>query len=526
MTSTKAVIYARYSSNNQTEQSIEGQLRYCSDFAERTGLTVVGEYVDRAMTGTNDNRPEFQRMIRDSARASWSVIIVWKLDRFSRNRYDSAIYKNKLKKNGVRVISATEAIGEGSEGVIIEAMLEAMAEVYSKQLGQNAARGMRETALKGKSTGGHIPIGFRSNDDNYLEIDPQTAHIPRFIIEQHADGRTKSEIVRACNDNGWKTKLGNAWTINSVTYVIENSMYKGDYSFKGEIQRACPELVPADIFDRSYARNEANKKRRGTKIANDVVYTLSGKLFCGYCKGAMTGDYGTSRNGERHHYYTCHQRKKYHNCKKRSERKGYIEWYVTEQTVHYILSPSRIDYIADKVADAYASEFSQSRLNEIENQIATLDREFDRLADTLIKTTSQRMIDNINARANDIENAIAELQEELRGLRAGAKAAITPADVKHFLQSFADGDPTDPTYQQTIIDALVHSVYLYDDKMLIYYNLPGAKQLTEIDTLPDADTLLESFGSSCSLQGQPNVKQLEHGSLIITKTHVILLCVR
>ena len=131
-----AVIYARYSSSNQTEQSIEGQLRYCNDYAERCGYTVVGEYINRAMTGTKDTRPEFQRMIRDSAHADWKVIIVWKLDRFSRNRYDSAIYKNKLKKYGVRVVSATEAIDEGTEGVIIEVMLE---EVYSKQLGENAS---------------------------------------------------------------------------------------------------------------------------------------------------------------------------------------------------------------------------------------------------------------------------------------------------------------------------------------------------------------------------------------------------
>lgn len=526
MSAVNAVIYARYSSDRQSEQSIEGQLRYCADFAARSGFNVVGQYVDRALSGTSDNRPQFQQMIRDSSRANWSIVIVWKLDRFSRNRYDSAIYKNKLKKHGVRVVSATEAIGEGTEGVIIEAMLEAMAEVYSKQLGQNAARGMRETALKGKWTGGPIPVGFRVNAENMLEIDPKTEQIPRFIIENHAAGMTKSDIAKACNENGWKTRRGMAWTINSVRYVIENAMYKGDYTFKGEIPRTCPAIVPADVFDQSYQRHLATVKRRGEKDKDDVFYILSGKLFCGYCKTAMTGNVGTSRSGERHHYYTCYRRKKHHDCHKRSERKGYIEWYVAEQTMHYILSPDRINYISDKVAAAYAAEFSNTHIDDLESKLAELNREFDRLADSLIKTTSQRMIDNINAKAAEIENAVAEIEEELAGLRAGAKAALKPYDIKKFLKDLASGDPADPEYQQRIIDALVHAVYLYDDKLLIYYNLPGARQLSEIPELPDADSLLGDNCSDCFTYGGPFINLSEHGSLIVTKTHLILYLAR
>lgn len=185
-----AVIYARYSSDKQTEQSIEGQLRYCHDYAKRQGLKVVGEYIDRATSGTSDNRPEFQRMITASSKKQFQIIIVWKLDRFARNRYDSALYKSKLKKNGVKVISATESIGDGNESIILEAMLEAMAEVYSKQLGENSARGMRETALKGQWTGGNIPLGYKV-ENKALIIDEETAHIIKFIFEQYALGKQK-----------------------------------------------------------------------------------------------------------------------------------------------------------------------------------------------------------------------------------------------------------------------------------------------------------------------------------------------
>ena len=115
-----AVIYARYSSSSQQEQSIDGQLRYCYQYAAARGYRVVGEYIDRAMSGTSaDRRAEFQRMIADSKKGQFQAVLVWKLDRFSRNRYDSIIYKTKLKNNGVHVLSVTEGIGEGSESNIM-----------------------------------------------------------------------------------------------------------------------------------------------------------------------------------------------------------------------------------------------------------------------------------------------------------------------------------------------------------------------------------------------------------------------
>ena len=119
-----AAVYARYSSDNQTEQSIEGQLRVCEEYAQRNDIVIVDTYIDRAMTGTNDNRPDFRRMIKDSAKKSWDFILVYKLDRFSRNKYETAIHKKTLKDNGVKVLSAMENIPETPEGIILESLLE------------------------------------------------------------------------------------------------------------------------------------------------------------------------------------------------------------------------------------------------------------------------------------------------------------------------------------------------------------------------------------------------------------------
>ena len=120
----KAVVYARYSSDNQREESIEGQIRDCRAYAEYNGIEIVGEYIDRAFSAKTDDRPDFQRMIADSAKKLFDVVLVWKLDRFARNRYDSAFYRYTLRKNGVRLISVKENISDGPEGIILESMIE------------------------------------------------------------------------------------------------------------------------------------------------------------------------------------------------------------------------------------------------------------------------------------------------------------------------------------------------------------------------------------------------------------------
>lgn len=171
----KAVIYARYSCDNQREESIKGQLRECKEFAEKKGFTLVGTYIDRAMSAKTDNRPEFQRMIKESAKGLFDAVIVWKLDRFARNRYDSAHYKATLHKNGVKVISATEVISEGAEGIILESVLEGYAEYYSAELSETVIRSMTENALKCQYNGGFIPVEYTVDEARHYQLDLLTA---------------------------------------------------------------------------------------------------------------------------------------------------------------------------------------------------------------------------------------------------------------------------------------------------------------------------------------------------------------
>ena len=164
-----AVIYARYSSNNQTEQSIEGQVRVCQEYAKQHDILIIGQYIDRAMTGTNDKRPEFQQMLSDSKKKKWDYILVYRFDRFSRDIYDSVIHEQELNKLGIKLISATEIIPETSEGGILKGVIQLMNDYYVKELRQKVKRGMRETRLKGNFQGGTVPYGYKLNNKK-LEI--------------------------------------------------------------------------------------------------------------------------------------------------------------------------------------------------------------------------------------------------------------------------------------------------------------------------------------------------------------------
>ena len=243
-----AVIYARYSSHSQNERSIEGQLQDCHEYAERCGFTVIGEYIDRALTGTNDSRPQFKKMIADASKKQFSYVIVYKLDRFARNRYDSAIYKNKIKKYGVRVLSAMEQISDTPEGIILESVLEGMAEYYSANLSQNVKRGLRVAVQNGTFTGGTPPIGYKVVDKR-IEFDEKIAPIIKTVFELYAKGVSKKQIVNELNSKGYKSATGKEFTINSFQHVLNNKKYIGVHTFNGEeLTGLYPSMIEEDIF--------------------------------------------------------------------------------------------------------------------------------------------------------------------------------------------------------------------------------------------------------------------------------------
>ena len=244
-----AVIYARYSSDNQREESIEGQVRECLAFAERKGLNVIKTYADRALSGTRaDNRPEFQKMICDSALGEFKIVIVWKIDRFSRDKYDSVVYKSKLNKNGVKVISATEPIDDSPEGKLMESIFEGFSEYYVRDLGMKTSRGMTENTIKGKYNGGSVTFGYEIDENQHFQIDPATAPIVKDIFERYANGEPIRSMASELNEKSI-TNHGKPFTYHFINWMLKNRRYLGEYSFRDTTNfQAIPRLVSDDVF--------------------------------------------------------------------------------------------------------------------------------------------------------------------------------------------------------------------------------------------------------------------------------------
>ena len=196
-----AVIYARYSSDSQTEQSIEGQLHVCNEYAKSHNIVILRTYIDRAMSGKTDKRPDFQQMLKDSARKEWDFVLVYKFDRFGRNRYETAIHKKELKDNGVKVVSATEYLPDTPEAIIFESMLEGYAEYYSAELSQKIRRGNNESRRKGNLTGGRVLYGYK-NVNKKAVVAEEEAEAVRYIFSEYALGSYVKDIIKNLTKRG------------------------------------------------------------------------------------------------------------------------------------------------------------------------------------------------------------------------------------------------------------------------------------------------------------------------------------
>lgn len=485
-----AVIYARYSSHSQTEQSIEGQLRDCREYADRNGYTVIGEYIDRALSGSTDDRPDFQRMIKDAAKRQFERVIVWKLDRFARNRYDSATYKHKLRQFGVKVVSAMENVGEGDESVLLEALLEASAEYYSLDLKKKINRGLRESALKGTYVGGVIPYGYKVSPERKLVIDEKEAQLVRFCFAEYDKGTGSQQIIDHLNERGVRSTkglpIGHSW----LKHVLKNRKYIGEYLYNGlEVSGGCPVVIESALFERVQARI-AKKRRTGGGVATaKVEYLLQGKLFCGLCGSPVTAESGRNRHGVIYNYYACSKRKKLHDCPKKNERKDFLEWYVVEQTLEYVLTPSRLDYIASAIVEAYEKEFDKSGILALEQKIARIEGEIQNAMDAYLQAKSEAMRARFMARCEQLDVQKIDVEIDLSKLRITAAIRYTKEEVAAWLRQFCKGDPMDIDVRRRIIDVFANAVYLYDDKVIIYYNIKGGKQVSYIEAIGAASEI-------------------------------------
>ena len=474
------VIYARYSSDNQSETSIEQQLKVCYEHCKRNNYTVVSEYKDEAISGRTDLRPQFQKMIEESKRNLFQGIVIYSVDRFSRTMHQSAMYANDLEKNGVALISATEHISGGASGKLTLNMLMAFAQYYSDELAQKIMRGMNYNAEHGYVTGGNMALGYRAeaiggdkDGKKAYVVDEATAPIVKRIFEMYADeNKTMADIIRHLNEQGYKTSKDAPFNKNSLRLLLRNKRYLGIYTYHDkEFPGSIPRIIDDDLFERAQQSLTKNKKAPAkNKVVGEDAYLLTLKLFCGHCKELMTGWSGTGKANKIHRYYMCNSKKK-KLCEKKNVRKKRIEDTVVEQC-RKILTDENIEKIAtDVIAFNESEQHNNSNLKRLEKLIADNNKQHDNLMSTLKLCEDDDTKRMILAELSQMSKEAKELEIQL-AIEESRKVKMTRREIVFFLKDLQNGDVSDIKYRKTLINVLVNKIYLYDDGRLtiVFYN--------------------------------------------------------
>lgn len=507
-----AVAYARYSSHNQRDVSIEQQLQDIRAYAEREGYTIVHTYADHALSGFKEaeKRKEFQRMISAASTGQFQYIIAWKVDRIARNREQAAIVKGRLRKNGVKIIYARESIPEGAAGVLLEGMLETTAEWYSANLSENVKRGMYDNARKCLANGMR-GLGYRPGPDGKFILIPEEVAIVREIFSLYDSGTPVKGIIDLMNQRGLKTSRGNPYSRTSLVKLLRNERYTGVYIFREiRIEGGMPQIIEKDLFERVQKRMDASSRHPN---AHPTQFILTGKLYCGHCGEAMTGDSGTSSKGSTYYYYTCFGKKRHlHHCHKRSVRCDLIERALADTICTRILTDSNMQLMADAVvAEAKASEdhsilaSMQAQLAETQKQIRNINNA---IAQGIFTASTRDMLLSLEADEQSLQDSIA--------VTSYARSEVIDRErVLFWLNKFKTGDRNDPQFLSRLFDIFLNAVYLYDDgKLRICINTLSEETTITFSELSEALNSSDIEPSGRRDGSHPNFLPLRKGRVV------------
>ena len=497
----KAVVYARYSSDMQREESIEAQIRAVRDFAERNDILIIHEYIDRAKSATTTDRPQFQQMLSDSAKGGFDLVLVHKLDRFARNRYDSIGCRMELKKNGVSLISVLEQFDSDSpESIITESVLEAMAEYYSLNLAREVRKGQRENAYKSMWTGGLPPYGYDVDPETKrLVINEHEAEAVRIIFKMFVRGEGYLTIADELNRLGYKTKRGTEFTKTSFYNMLRNEKYIGNYVYNRSQPKdvrgrrnghtykdrsewitnegTVPAIIDVDTFNLAQQRQAEYRKKFPNSKAIET-YLLSGKIFCGECGSPYCGDRRKDKRRSRIIVkYICNLQKRRGKraCHARPVNRDAIESFVLEKLADMLfdirIAPRITQYYNGYREDNDRTYTAAQQM--LEAELAACQKDIDSLVELVMKKPSDIFLEKIN-----------ELEERRDGIRRKI------AD--HELQKCSDKVETYEVAQaiefakgllltkklpnmQQLVSLFVDRVTIYPDKIHIRFNFAPQK---------------------------------------------------
>lgn len=453
------VIYARYSCEKQTENSILGQIRECTEFAKKNDIEVINIYKDEAISGrTAEKRPGFMKMISDANQHYFENIIVWKGDRFSRSRADAAKYKSELKKLGIRVLSATEANVTGPEAILMDGINEAFAEYFSVELAAKVERGMTQNCIEGKFNGGRLPIGFKKDEQGHIVLDPQGSEVVRYIFNEYANTTiSMKDLAKELDAKGMRNVNGQYFSKSSLSRLLRNRRYLGEYSFKGTVNNNMfPQIVDKITFEKAQQRIRVNRQYRGEFKANEH-YLLNGKIFCGECGKPMKSTGGTSKSGFRKKYYTC-LGKQQHVCDNPSINKTAIEDVVVQVVQAFLAKESNVDNVIKDIMEYTVK--NTPNFDKLTDMIAETDK---KIKNYMFALEQGIELDGTVKRLKELQDIKKKQESELEANKKGA-GGITPLQYKKFFEHFKDIKIEDPRAKEYLIKTFVNRVIIYKDK--------------------------------------------------------------
>ena len=413
----RAVVYARFSSDNQRDESIDAQLRAINEYADKNNIKIVNQFIDRAKSATSDKRPEFQNMIKfcEADTTGISMVIVHKLDRFSRDKYDSAMYKQKLKVKGIRVVSVLENLDNSPESLILESVIEGMAQYYSANLAREVAKGQRENGLRAMHNGGDAPLGYDVTNDKRYAINKEEAQAVKIIFDMYVNGYSYSNIIDKLNDLGYKTKRGNKFGKNSLHGILSNEKYTGVYVFnktqrKGingkrnghkqksedeiiKVEGGMPQIIGKDIFIQAQEMMQKRKKAPGSHKAI-TLYLLTGIIKCGECGHAMQGNKRKDKYGNDYISYRCGCRKQKRDCKNKEIKREYLEEFVLTELEEHVLNDNAIPALSKELNERLKTKSNDNHemLNNLRNKLDKVNKEIENILTAIMSGIMNSML--------------------------------------------------------------------------------------------------------------------------------------
>lgn len=428
----KIAIYARYSSENQSEESITAQIRACTEYAARNGHVIVNTYIDRAMSARSDRRPEFQQMIADSSKQLFEAIVVHKLDRFSRDRFDHAVYRRELKKNGVQLLSVLENLDSSPESIVLESVLEGFSEYYSANLARETRKGLREIALQAKYTGGTVLYGYTVGADQRYKLNPTEAAVVRRIFNTCLTKQGYNKLLDELRKEGVKTRAGKNFTTSAFYYILKNPRYTGDYVYspvgerfrnKGKseiitVPNALPAIVSHEDFNA--VQQILQERSHNGYVRAKEPFLLSGILYCGKCGSKLYGHRQKKPHKDYVYYsYECSSNTRRKECDSRSVPRDRMDHAVCDY-IKQLLSPASVSEIQTALEKSYALEFKQrqEQILVLQKKLNGIEQRIDHAVDLLIDMPSdslQKKIRSLETEKTDLENHIIKLKSKNTG---------------------------------------------------------------------------------------------------------------